>query len=99
MTEIRQTPLTGERALFQGSQLRIIDSIFSDGESPLKESRDIQMIGSMFKWKHPSDTPKTSRPPTVPGSRWQEPASGTPITSGWRTPPLKRPKTSAAARI
>lgn len=34
MTEIRQTPLTGERALFQGSQLRIIDFIFSDGESP-----------------------------------------------------------------
>lgn len=53
MTEVRQTPLTGERALFQGSQLRIIDFIFSDGESPLKESRDIQMIGSMFKWKHP----------------------------------------------
>ena len=53
MTEIRQTPLTGERTLFQGSQLRIIDSIFSDGESPLKESRDIQMIGSMFKWKPP----------------------------------------------
>lgn len=49
MTEIRQTPLTGKRTLFQGSQLRIIDSIFSDGESPLKESRDIQMIGSMFK--------------------------------------------------
>ena len=49
MTEIRQTPLTGERTLFQGSQLHIIDSIFSDGESPLKESRDIQMIGSMFK--------------------------------------------------
>ena len=53
MTEISQTPLTGERTLFQGSQLRIIDSIFSDGESPLKESRDIQMIGNMFKWKHP----------------------------------------------
>ena len=53
MTEIRQTPLTGERTLFQGSQLRIIDSILSDGESPLKESRDIQMIGNMFKWKHP----------------------------------------------
>ena len=49
MTKIRQTPLTGERTLFQGSQLHIIDFILSDGESPLKESRDIQMIGSMFK--------------------------------------------------
>lgn len=39
MTEIRQTPLTGERALFQGSQLRIIDSIFSDGESPMANPR------------------------------------------------------------
>jgi hypothetical protein len=29
----------GERALFQGANLQIYDTIFADGESPLKESR------------------------------------------------------------
>lgn len=53
MKEIKQAMLTGERALFQGQQLRIFDSIFADGESPLKESRDIELFGSMFKWKYP----------------------------------------------
>ena len=47
--EIRQEYLTGERALFQGSYLKICDSIFADGESPLKESHDIQLEGCMFK--------------------------------------------------
>ncbi|KIR03621.1 hypothetical protein P261_02436 [Lachnospiraceae bacterium TWA4] len=27
--------------------------IFDDGESPLKESQDIELYGSMFKWKYP----------------------------------------------
>lgn len=53
VTEIRQAFLTGERALFQGNNLRIVDSIFADGESPLKESHDIELLGSMFKWKYP----------------------------------------------
>ena len=53
MKEIKQAFLTGERALFQGQQLRIFDSIFADGESPLKESHDIELFGSMFKWKYP----------------------------------------------
>lgn len=53
MKEIRQEILTGERALFQGENLKIYDTIFSDGESPLKESHDIQIFGSMFKWKYP----------------------------------------------
>lgn len=51
--EIRQEFLTGERALFQGKNLKIYDTIFDDGESPLKESRDIELYGSMFKWKYP----------------------------------------------
>ena len=51
--EYRQDYLTGERALFQGENLRIIDTIFADGESPLKESRDIELLGCMFKWKYP----------------------------------------------
>ncbi len=53
MKEIKQEILTGERALFQGQQLRIFDTIFADGESPLKESRNIELSGSMFKWKYP----------------------------------------------
>ena len=51
--EYRQDYLTGERALFQGENLRIIDTIFADGESPLKESSNIELLGCMFKWKYP----------------------------------------------
>ena len=50
---VRQQYLTGERALFQSANLRIEDSIFTDGESPLKESRDLSLEGCMFKWKYP----------------------------------------------
>lgn len=45
--------LTGERALFQGRDLDIFHTIFDDGESPLKESRNIALSGCMFKWKYP----------------------------------------------
>lgn len=34
---VKQQLLTGERALFASKDLRIEDSIFDDGESPLKE--------------------------------------------------------------
>ena len=51
--EYHQAYLTGERALFQGENLRIVDTIFADGESPLKESHDIELFGCMFKWKYP----------------------------------------------
>ena len=51
--EIRQGFLTGERALFQGENLQIFDTIFADGESPLKESCNIELYESMFKWKYP----------------------------------------------
>jgi len=50
---IRQERLTGERALFQTRNAEIYDTIFEDGESPLKESSDIALYGSMFKWKYP----------------------------------------------
>ena len=53
MEEMKQQFLTGERALFQGHDLRIMDTTFADGESPLKESRNIELTGSMFKWKYP----------------------------------------------
>lgn len=51
--KIEQGYLTGERALFGGCDLKIVDTIFADGESPLKESRNIELLGSMFKWKYP----------------------------------------------
>lgn len=51
--EYDQEFLTGERALFQGKNLKITNTIFADGESPLKESCDIELLGSMFKWKYP----------------------------------------------
>lgn len=52
-TEIKQEYLTGERALFQGKDLQIYDTVFADGESPLKESHNIELIDSLFKWKYP----------------------------------------------
>lgn len=53
MNKINQKYLTGERALFKSSDLIISDTIFADGESPLKECRNIELHGSMFKWKYP----------------------------------------------
>ena len=53
MKEIRQEFLTGERALFQGKNLRIFDTTFGNGESPLKESQEIELYNSMFQWKYP----------------------------------------------
>ena len=67
--EYRQEYLTGERALFKGEGLRIYDTIFADGESPLKESRDIELYGCMFKWKYPL---WYSRDITVKNSTWFE---------------------------
>lgn len=43
MKQINQKFLTGERALFQGKDLKIYDTTFADGESPLKESRNIEL--------------------------------------------------------
>ncbi|MDD3746379.1 MAG: DUF3737 family protein [Anaerostipes sp.] len=51
--EIRNEVLTGERAIFQGENLEIYETIFMDGESPLKESRNIALYGCSFKWKYP----------------------------------------------
>jgi hypothetical protein len=53
METINQQMLTGERALFKSQDLVITDSVFADGESPLKESRHISINNSIFKWKYP----------------------------------------------
>lgn len=51
--EIRQGFYEGERSLFMSENLKILDTVFGEGESPLKESRNIELQGSMFKWKYP----------------------------------------------
>ena len=53
MRNINSGIFTGERAIFQGKDLCINDSIFDDGESPLKHSKNIELYNSMFKWKYP----------------------------------------------
>ncbi len=53
MKIVSQQLLTGERALFNSQDLKISYSTFADGESPLKESHDIEIDHSMFKWKYP----------------------------------------------
>ena len=53
MTEIRQAFLTGERAEFFARKRRYVDTVFADGESPLKHACDIELVESSFKWKYP----------------------------------------------
>ena len=53
MNTIAQQLLTGERALFQAKDLTIDNCVFEDGESPLKESRNITVNDSVFRWKYP----------------------------------------------
>ena len=51
--ELCQGYFTGERPLFGEKNLQIKDTIFGEGESPLKESRNIELENSMFQWKYP----------------------------------------------
>ena len=53
MQKIFERRLVGERALFKGHDLHIIDSVFADGESPLKESENLLIENSSFQWKYP----------------------------------------------
>ncbi|WP_261805469.1 DUF3737 family protein [Lapidilactobacillus luobeiensis] len=50
---IKQQYLTGERALFQGHDLAISETVFANGESPLKESHDLILNNDTFEWKYP----------------------------------------------
>jgi hypothetical protein len=53
MKKISRQILTGERALFASRDLTISECVFEDGESPLKESKNIALSGSIFRWKYP----------------------------------------------
>ncbi len=48
-----QQRLTGERALFWGQGLDITDTVFADGESPLKHGSDLRLDRVVFEWKYP----------------------------------------------
>ena len=52
-TVVRQASLSGERALFGARNMLILDTVFRDGESPLKESAGIELDRCMFRWKYP----------------------------------------------
>ena len=51
--DYKEQKFTGERALFGNSNLVVTDCVFEDGESPLKECRDIELSGVLFRWKYP----------------------------------------------
>lgn len=53
MQEINHKNYSGERALFQGKDLRLECCAFTDGESPLKESENIELKSCVFGWKYP----------------------------------------------
>lgn len=69
MTEYRQQLFKGERSLWRCSDALIADCVFEDGESPLKEGRDLQIEGCLFRWKYPLWYCKNVR---VTGSTWFE---------------------------
>lgn len=53
MKTLKDGVFTGERALYASRELVVLDSVFEDGESPLKESENIEVRGSAFRWKYP----------------------------------------------
>ncbi|KAB7790678.1 DUF3737 family protein [Bifidobacterium leontopitheci] len=50
---VRQQRLTGERAEFFAHDVTYVDTIFADGESPLKHARGVTLRGVSFQWKYP----------------------------------------------
>lgn len=53
MKEINQQLFKGERALFGIHDARISYCTFGDGESPLKESGNLEIDNCLFRWKYP----------------------------------------------
>ena len=53
MKEYKQGYFAGERALFSTHGAKITDSVFEAGESPLKESSNLEIEGCIFGWKYP----------------------------------------------
>ena len=53
MKDLRDSTYTGERALFALSDANIYHCVFEDGESPLKESSNLVINQTEFRWKYP----------------------------------------------
>lgn len=53
MTEYTDQYFEGERPLFAAKDAVITRTTFGEGESPLKESHNIELKDSIFKWKYP----------------------------------------------
>ena len=53
MKEYKNGVFTGERALYGIKYAKISDSIFEDGESPLKECSGLDVSNCEFRWKYP----------------------------------------------
>ena len=53
MKTITQGRFKGERALYASKDLVVLDSVFDDGESPLKESSNLSLQNCLFRWKYP----------------------------------------------
>lgn len=53
MEQIRGKTLVGERAAYGSNMIEFICCTFEDGESPLKESRKLNIVNCNFKWKYP----------------------------------------------
>ena len=53
MQKINENYFEGERSLFNARDLIIEQATFGEGESPLKESQNIELIDTVFKWKYP----------------------------------------------
>ena len=53
MNKFENAVFTGERALFSTHGVKISDCVFEDGESPLKESSELEITASRFSWKYP----------------------------------------------
>ncbi|MBR4143870.1 MAG: DUF3737 family protein [Lachnospiraceae bacterium] len=51
--EYKEKLFTEERALFGSKDITITDCVFEKGESPLKECRNIEINGSLFRYKYP----------------------------------------------
>ena len=53
MQNVTRENLFGERALFNSNDLHITECVFDNGESPLKESSNIEIDECLFRWKYP----------------------------------------------
>ena len=53
MNEFKNATYIGERALFATKDASIFRCIFEDGESPLKESSNLTINKTEFRWKYP----------------------------------------------